>query len=390
MTRFLLKMFLKGEDIRESKVSLRVGKYAGWTGVVLNLILAVAKLVIGGLTSSISIVADAINNAFDTVSSIASIIGFKISAKPADDEHPYGHGRVEYITAVIVSVIVINIGVQFIRFSIDRIVNPTEVKFSLISFCVLVLSVVLKFWFSRFNKVVGKKINSNTLIATAHDSMGDVVTTIVVIIPMLTTLFTKVQVDGYIGVLVSLMIIYNGIVLLKETINPLIGTPPTKEEIKAVEKIVSLEKKIFNIHDIRYESYGKDKAHMSMDVEMPGYMTLRQAHDCVDRVQRQVFEELNIELMIHMEPFGEYSKEEDSVLEKLRFHIKEEGEAVGIYDFRIENRLGKKRGYVDLIVGGGFKNISEMDFYEQTLEKLKEIIDIEWNINIKINFKKFL
>lgn len=231
----ILNKKLKGRDIKDPSIRREIGEFTGWVGIGLNLFMAVSKIFIGFLISSIAVMADGVNNSFDTASSIATIIGYRLAGKPADKEHPYGHGRIEYITGVVVSIFVILIGVQFIRASYERVVNPTFVTFDYVSLGLLLFSIILKLWFSHFNKVVGTKIDSKTLLATAYDSMGDVITTIVVIIPMVSGLFTDYQIDGYIGILVSLMIIYNGIKLLKDTINPLIGNPPDQEVIDEIK-----------------------------------------------------------------------------------------------------------------------------------------------------------
>lgn len=386
LTNFLLKHKIKGRDIKKDEVRNDVGNMAGLIGITLNLLMAVSKIIIGVLISSISVLADGVNNSFDTASSLVTVIGFKMSSKPEDEEHPYGHGRIEYITAVIISIFVVIIGVQFIKASYDRIISPDIVKFDLLSFMLLAISLITKFWLSRFYKKVGDIINSKTLLATSYDSMGDVITTAVVLLPMISTFFTTVQIDGYIGILVSLMIIYNGIKLLKETMSPLIGNPPEPEMVEEIKKEVLKESTISNIHAIRYESYGGEKALMTMDVEMPGNMTLQVAHSYVDKVERRIFDKFNVNLIIHMEPKDSLNDTEARVYKKIKNYILENNWIKGIYDFYIDSDTDIETGYLDIVVDGKNLDMNKNEIYDKTYDELKMIYNIDWKIKVIIDF----
>lgn len=382
ITKKILEIKLKNKDIKDSTVRRSIGEFAGWVGIVLNLFMSVFKIIIGILISSISVMADGVNNAFDTAASVATIVGYRLSAKPADEEHPYGHGRIEYITGVIVSIFVIIIGVQFIKSSYDRIMNPSFVTFNYVSLGLLLLSIVLKLWFSHFNKVLGKKIESKALLATAYDSMGDVITTIVVIIPMVSGLFFSFQIDGYIGILVSLMIIFNGIKLLKETISPLIGNPPNKEVIESVRLCVLKNELVGNIHNIRYESYGGREALMTMDVELPGNITLNKAHKIIDKIEREVYLDFGIHLVIHMEPKQLLREDEIIVLEDFKRKIVNIDWVKSIHDFRIDINNDIANGYIDISVDGYRTELSEKEIKDILMDKLKLAKNMQWDIRI--------
>ena len=386
LTKYLLQKTIKNRDIQKDEVRHDVGNMSGIVGIILNLFMAVSKILIGILISSISVLADGVNNTFDTASSLVTIIGFRLSSKPADKEHPYGHGRIEYITAVIISIFVILIGLQFIKASYDRIINPSIVKFNIISFILLLSSILMKFWLSKFYKKVGKLIDSKTLLATSYDCMGDVITTIVVLFPMISSFFTTFQIDGYIGVLVSLMIIYNGIKLLKETVDPLIGNPPDPEVVEKIKAEVKKISCISNIHGIRYESYGGENALMTMDVEMPGYLSLHQAHSYIDLVQRKVYDKFNIHLVIHMEPKDSFEGIEAEIYDKIIKYINSNPWIIGIYDFHIENIENEEIGYLDIVIDGDKTNDTRYQIYERVLDHLKSLHKIKWSIRIIIDF----
>ena len=227
MTDFLLKLATKGnKDYTDKKIRGRIGYISGIVGLFVNLLLSVLKLVIGLMTSSIAVTADAFNNLSDAASSIMTIVGFKLSNAPPDKEHPYGHGRIEYLIALMIAFMVMIVGFQFIKSSINRIINPKTIKFEWISFILLVISISFKLWLSFFNKNLGNKISSSALKATAIDALGDVFTTSVVAFSLLVSFVSDYPIDGYIGVLVSILILYSGFSLVKETISPLIGEAP--------------------------------------------------------------------------------------------------------------------------------------------------------------------
>lgn len=383
---FIVNKKLKDKDINDNKVRREIGEFCGWVGLILNLFISISKLVIGVLISSISIMADGVNNAFDTASSIATIVGYKLAGKPADEEHPYGHGRIEYVTGVVISIFVIFIGAQFIKASYERIINPQIVAFDKVSLAILIISIILKLWISRFNKVMGKRIQSKTLLAIAYDSMGDVITTIVVIVPMISGIYFDFQIDGYIGIAVSIMIIYNGINLLKSTISPLIGNPPDNDVYKSIVEIISKHEYIYNIHNLRYENYGVGDSFMVIDVEMPADFTLEKAHHIVDVLEREVFEKLGIHLVIHMEPLKILKLQESKVLDSIKNNISDLDWICDIKDFRVESLNNEKIGYIDFFVDGNRVNINDEKIFDLLTQRLNKLDDIKWKIRV---FREF-
>ncbi len=256
-SKFLVNTFIKNnEDISNEKVR---GKYiflGGLVGIISNLLLFTIKLSVGLITSSIAIMADAFNNLSDASSSIITIVGFKLSDKPADAEHPFGHGRIEYISALIVSFMVMLVGFQFVKSSLERIFNPVYIKFEIIPFVLLLISIFVKVWLSSFNKFVGNKIDSSALKAASVDALGDVFTSSCVVISYLAAKFTSFPIDGYLGTLVALFILYSGFSLTKETLNPLLGEAPDPELVKKIQDMVLSYDNITGVHDLIIHNYG--------------------------------------------------------------------------------------------------------------------------------------
>ena len=315
MTEFLLKLFLK--DYKTAKKSsgasaiayilsesdrLKLGVLSGVVGIVLNFILSVFKMIFGALTKSISIVADGANNIFDAVSSVISLIGFKISGKPADDEHPFGHGRVEYISALTLAFFILIMGVELIKSSIDRFTNPETVIFSIPAVIVLVFSIIAKIWLALFNKKIGKMMNSVAVDAVVTDSIGDIAATTCSLIALVASKFTDFPVDGVMGIIVALIVIYAGVGIIRDTLGPLLGEPPEKETVdKLVETVMSFDG-IVGIHDLVLHSYGHARIYGSLHAEVPAEANIIETHDTIDLIERTVKENLGIEISIHMDP----------------------------------------------------------------------------------------
>lgn len=328
-------------NTRDALFRKNTGYFVSITGIIFNILLSVAKVLIGIFVHSIAIMADAVNNIFDTISSIVTLLGFKLSEKPADREHPYGHGRIEYISGLLISIIVIIIGMQFIKSSIMRILNPQVVNFDKISFIIMLLSILVKVFITILNKKAGNLIDSKAMKATSIDSLGDVFTTIVVIVPMISSLFTNVQIDGYFGVLVSLMIIKNGIEMIKETVGPILGEEPDKELIEKIYSELKAEPLIKNVHDYHAHNYGPDSVYISLDVEMPSHLSIEQAHNVVDMWERILEEKYNINLIIHVDPYMEEDECTD-IYRQIEAVVKRDKNIVALHDFRIVKGEGQK------------------------------------------------
>ncbi len=303
MTKLLLRIFVgKKEDYSNPIIRSRCGKLAGIIGIVTNLFLATFKIAIGIFANSIAIIADGINNISDASSSIITLVGFKLSEAPEDEGHPFGHARIEYITGLIVSFLVLLVGVLLLNTSIDKILNPTSLVFSFTAIIILSLSIALKFWQMTFYKTIGKTIDSKALIATATDSRNDAISTIAVLLSLLIWKFAEVNVDGFLGALVALFIIFSGINLIKETSSPILGEAPPKELVKSILDLAKSYPEVLGVHDIIIHNYGHTKAFATLHVEVDGEKDVFITHDVVDTIENRVKSELGVECTIHLDP----------------------------------------------------------------------------------------
>lgn len=303
MTKLLIRLFIKDyQNTKSEKVRLRYGVLSGVTGIFLNIILSVFKMIFGAISNSISIIADGANNIFDAISSIISLVGFKISGKPADDEHPFGHGRIEYVSALTLAFFIMIMGVELIKTSIDKFSNPETVVFSVPAVIVLVLSIFGKIWLALFNRKIGKAINSVAVDAVVTDSLGDIAATTCSLVALISSKFTDKPVDAVMGIIVALVIIYAGIDIIKNTLGPLLGEPPDKEIVSQLEELVMSFDGVVGIHDLVLHSYGSSRIYGSLHAEVPAEKNILHSHDTIDLIERKTKEELGIDISIHMDP----------------------------------------------------------------------------------------
>lgn len=336
MTDWLVKLFIKDyENIGSTQVRAEYGKLAGIVGIISNVFLFAVKLVAGIVYNSIAITADAINNILDAASSVVTMIGFKISGKPADKEHPYGHARAEYITGFIVSVIIILLGLELIKNSLKKIFKPDPINFSYLTVIILVIAIAIKFWQSRFNKKLGRRIDSTALMATGQDSMNDVISTSAVLAGTLLAHFTGIQVDGYMGVGVAVFIIYSGYRLVTETLNLLLGLAPDPDLVKSLEKKILSYPQILGLHDLEVHCYGPNKKYASVHVEVSAKEDFMESHDIIDKIERDVKKELNINLVIHMDPVVTDDELTNDLKQKVNDILKNIDETLSMHDFRV-------------------------------------------------------
>ncbi len=303
MGNFLFKTFIKNyEDVKNPQVRDSYGKLAGIVGIVSNVILCVMKLLVGWLSGSIAIIADAVNNLADASSSIITLAGFKLASMPEDEKHPYGHARIEYISGMVVSMIIILVGFELGKSSLEKIFHPQDLEFSITVVIVLILAIAIKVWQAFFNISAGKKIDSVALIATGADSRNDVIATSAVLISLIAGHFLNIQIDGYMGVLVALFIIWSGISLVKETISPLLGEAPDPELVKQIENITLSFNGVIGIHDLVVHNYGPGKIFASIHIEVDSSVDVMISHDLVDNIERKLHRDLNIFATAHMDP----------------------------------------------------------------------------------------
>lgn len=303
MNNRIFKAFIRDwEDVRNPKVRDSYGKLAGIVGILSNTLLCVMKILVGLISGSIAIVADAINNLADASSSLITLIGFKLAGMPEDKEHPYGHARIEYLAGLLVSVIIIVVGFELGKGSVEKIITPTPTEFNATVVIVLLLAIGIKVWQAVFNIAAGKKINSMTLIATGADSRNDVISTSVVLLSLIIGHVFEIQIDGYMGVLVALFIIWSGIGLVRETVSPLLGEAPDPEMVKEIEDIANEHEGVLGIHDLVVHNYGPGKVFASLHVEVDAAVDVMVSHDMIDNIEHEVSQQLNITCTVHMDP----------------------------------------------------------------------------------------
>ncbi len=336
MTQLLLKLFIKetpGEP--ETGRRRRYGTLSGAVGICTNIILVAGKLAVGLISGSISIIADAVNNLSDAASSVVTLVGFRMAAKPADREHPFGHARFEYLSGLVVSIMILLIGVELLKSSVDKIIRPEAVNASLTTVIVLLLSVLLKLWQGSFYRTVGKRICSAALMASAADSMSDVISTMAVLVSTVIAWQTGLQLDAYMGLAVALFILYSGVKMIKATLNPILGEAPDEALVREIEERIKSYDGVLGMHDLMVHNYGPGNSFASVHVEVDAKEDILKSHDLIDNIEREISRDLSIQLVIHHDPVVT----DDPELSELMAYVT--GVVVGIdpclnlHDFRI-------------------------------------------------------
>ena len=355
MTNIIIKLFLKNKDPKSTGGRESYGRVAGIMGIICNIFLCILKFIVGTISNSMAITADATNNLTDAGSSIITLVGFRLSEKPADEDHPYGHARYEYITALVISFLILYIGFDTLRNSFDKILHPEETVFSWVTAIILVASIGVKLWLSSFNKKLGKKINSTALDATASDSRNDSISTAAVLFAMIISQFIGFNLDGYMGVCVAILILISGIGIVKETVGPLLGQAPSKEMYEKIEnKILSYED-VLGVHDLMVHSYGPNSYFASAHIEMDANINVLTCHDLMDKIERDFKSELNIHLVVHLDPTildCEKTNEFKKIVKNILYEI---DPMITFHDFRVV--VGDKANNVlfDVVVPPSYK-----------------------------------
>ena len=388
LSNFLVNKFIKNnEDIKNPTVRNAYGTLGGVVGIIINFLLFLIKFFVGILVGSIAISADAFNNLSDAGSSVITIIGFKMANKPADAEHPFGHGRIEYLSALLVAFLVMLVGVQFVKSSIERVLNPTAVTFDLVPFILLIISIGFKVWLSTFNKFIGDTINSSALKASATDALGDVFTSSTVIISFLLAKFTTLPLDGYIGIFVALAILYAGFGLVKKTLNPLLGEAPDPELVNALcEKVLSYPL-ISGVHDLIIHNYGPGRIIASLHAEVPSDKDIMEIHNVIDMAEREVSRDLNIHLVIHMDPICLITDEIRETWGYVETVLRKYPEIKSMHDFRIVGEGDSKNLIFDIVVSPSLSGRRKEE--ETMLKNIKDAIHKEhpqYNCVITIDY----
>lgn len=332
----------------------KIGKIAGRIGIAANIVLATAKVLVGVFTGAVSVIADGVNNYADAVSSIVSYIGFHLAARPADDDHPFGHARYEYISGLVVAFLVMIAGVDLLQTGVEKILEPQAVTYSPALFAVLIASILAKAGLAVFNFAQGRRISSTVLIATAQDSRNDVIATTVVLLSALVGRLTGWHVDGYMSVGVALFILYSGIMLVKDATRPLLGTAPDEEFVRHIEAKIMSHPEVLGTHDLMVHEYGPDRFFASAHVEMAAEADVLECHELIDSIEQAFHEEDHIHMVLHYDPIVTADDRVGSIRGYLAEQVKTIDPAITIHDLRIVPGAKNTNVIFDCVVPRGF------------------------------------
>ena len=374
MTEFLVNKFIKDSaNIESTEVRTRYGMLASVVGIFCNVLLFSVKLAIGLILSSLAVTADAFNNLSDAASSIISFVGVKMAGKPADAEHPFGHGRIEYIAALIVSFLVIEVGFTFFKSSISKIMHPEEITFDPVPFIILILSILVKLWMAFFNNKLGKRIDSKVMLATAADSLGDVITTSATVISIVICHFTSINVDAIAGLIVSGIVIWSGVSIAKDTLEPLIGQRVPSELYQKITDMVESYEGIVGAHDLIVHNYGPNRSMATIHAEVPNDVSIEASHEIIDRIERDAKKELNILLVIHMDPVEMRDEEVLELRDKTSHIVHALDPELHFHDFRVIKENEQKNLIFDLVVPDSYTEKDANRVMHQLIALLHEM-----------------
>ncbi len=350
MTNLLIKLFIKEKDVNNPETRGKYGILSSATGIVVNILLSIVKMVIGVIAGSISIISDALNNITDVGSSVVTMIGFKISQKKIDKDHPWGHGRMEYITAFIVDIIILMVGFELLKSSIDKIIHPELPAVNNVTIIILVIAVLTKLWLFLFYKKIAKMIDSNAIKGNAYDSISDSISTLVVLISAVVAKLCGISIDGYASLIVSVFILFTGYKAIKETVDLLLGMKPDPEFIRDIEEEAKKYDMISGIHDIMVHDYGPGRKIVSFHAEVPADGDICKVHDIIDQMEQDLFEKFNCITTIHMDPIVVDNKEINDMRDFTEKIVKELNSEFSIHDFRMTDGGKRVNLIFDLVV----------------------------------------
>lgn len=384
MTEFLVKRFVKDyEEVEKVSVRTAYGVLASVVGIFCNVLLFAVKWGVGFLLHSISVMADAFNNLSDAGSSIIGLVGVKMASKPADEDHPFGHGRIEYIAALVVSFLVLQVGFTFFKDSLGKIREPETLKFQTMSVLILMLSIGVKLWLGMFNKRLGKRIDSKVMLATATDALGDVVTTSATILSVIFWRVTGINIDGFVGLGVSLVVIWAGIGIARDTLEPLIGTPVEPEEYEKITKFVEGYDGIVGSHDLIVHNYGPGRSMASIHAEVPNDVNIEVSHEIIDKIERDAVKSLGIFLVIHMDPVEMKNEQVLGARKQVEDILDVLDPAVSIHDFRMVDGEKQVNLIFDMVVPFEYDKEKQIEL-KTSLRRLLKLTDERYECVITV------
>ena len=388
MTEFLVRHFIKDyEDVEKVSVRTAYGVLASFVGIFCNVFLFVVKFVVGLVLNSVSVTADAFNNLSDAGSSIIGFVGVKMAEKPADADHPFGHGRMEYIAALVVSFLVIEVGFTFLKDSVGKIRTPEELTFSLTSVVILLLSIGVKLWLGLFNRKLGEKIDSKVMKAIFADSMGDVITTGATILSLVFFGLTGINIDGVVGLGVALVVMWAGVGIAKDTLEPLIGEAIDPEVYEKIKRFVESYDGIEGTHDLIVHNYGPGRSMASIHAEVPNDVDIEKSHEIIDRIEREAGKKLGLFLVIHMDPVEMKDEKVLKIREKTQEILQEMDPACSIHDFRVVRGEDQINLIFDMVVPLDYDEETRNELPARLAERLKQVDSrYECVITVDYNF----
>lgn len=383
MTDLLIKLFIKeNKETDDQKVRGKYATLASGTGITVNIFLSIIKLIVGIVANSISIISDALNNITDIGSSLVTMIGFKLSQKSSDKDHPWGHGRMEYITGFIVDMLIILVGFELFKSSIDKIIHPELPSINTITIVLLVVAIIAKLWLFLFYKKIAKIIDSTALKGAAYDSISDTISTTAVLISAIVARFVGISIDGFVSLLVSVFILITGIKATKEMIDMLIGTAPDENFVKDIYKFVEKYKEIVGIHDIMVHDYGPGRKIVSFHAEVPADGNICEIHDIIDGIEQEMFKKFGCITTIHMDPIVVNDEEINSMKETVERVVKGINSNYSIHDFRMTNGGKRINVIFDLVVP--FEENTDFKEIEKTVKNRIHSIDNKYYAVINV------
>lgn len=372
MTNFLVRMFVKDyQNLQDTEVRTRYGNMTSLVGIIVNLFLFAIKFIVGRLFHSIAITADAVNNLSDAGSSIISLLSFKLSGMPADREHPFGHERMEYLASSLVGFFIIILGFELLKTSFAKILRPDVISFSLLTVCVLLFSIGAKFWLYKFNAGLGDRVDSSMMKATATDSLSDVLATSAVLLSTLLSPLFGIQLDGYMGVAVSLLIIYSGINIMKEMWDTLLGKKPSEELVQQLENTINRYGGVLGTHDLVIHNYGPRLYFATVHVEVDAREDILASHDLIDNIEREVARELNIHLVIHMDPLTQDDPDVLRLRDMTVQIVSDIDKSLTIHDFRVVKGVTHDNLIFDVVIPHQYAP-KDREIIEKITARIKE------------------
>jgi len=384
LTELLCRIFVKNSDkVKDPRVRSAYGTLSAIVGIVLNILLFCGKFLVGTISGSVAIRADAINNLTDAASQIVSLISFRIAAKPADRDHPFGHARIEYVASMIVAMSILIIAYQLLMDSIDKIIHPVATEFRWVSVGVLAASILVKLWLGLFNRRIGKKIDSEVLRATMTDSLSDAGATFAVLIATLIYHFTSFDPDAYMGIIVAILIAVAGVRILNDTKNSILGGAPAPETVEEIRRIVESYPETLGIHDMAVHSYGPGTTMASLHVEVDGSANVFDMHDAIDRMEKQLFTDAGIHATIHMDPIVTNDPIVTEVREKITVLLKNIDERLSMHDFRMVIGHTHSNLIFDVVVP--FEMTIDASALKHDIDHLVKQIDPSYNTVVTVD-----